>query len=106
MKIEKVEKFVPNLHDKNKYVIHIRNLNQGLNNGLALKKVHKVINFNQKARLKPYIDMNTDLKKKRKNWFWKIVFKLMNNVVFGKTMKMWENIEILNLWQQKEEGTI
>ena len=30
----------------------------------------------------------------------------MNNVVFGKTMKMWENIEILNLWQQKEEGTI
>ena len=66
MKIEKVEKFVPNLHDKNKYVIHIRNLNQGLNNGLALKKVHKVINFNQKARLKPYIDMNTDLKKKKK----------------------------------------
>ena len=30
----------------------------------------------------------------------------MNNVVFGKTMKMWENIEILILWQQKEEGTI
>ena len=30
----------------------------------------------------------------------------MNNVVFGKTMKMWENIEISNLWQQKEEGTI
>ena len=60
------KKFVPNLHDKNKYVIHIRNLNQGLNNGLALKKVHKVINFNQKARLKPYIDMNTDLKKKAK----------------------------------------
>ena len=66
MKIEKVEKFVPNLHDKNKYVIHIRNLNQGLNNGLALKKVHKVINFNQKARLKPYIYMNTDIKKKKK----------------------------------------
>ena len=30
----------------------------------------------------------------------------MNNVVFGKTMNMWENIEISNLWQQKEEGTI
>ena len=34
MKIEKVERFVANLHDKAEYVIHIRNLKQALNHGL------------------------------------------------------------------------
>ena len=46
--------------------IHIRNLKQALDNRLVLKKVHKVIKFNQNAWLKPYIDMNIDLKKSRK----------------------------------------
>ena len=69
IRIEKVEKFVANLHDKTEYVIHIRNLKQALNHGLVLKKVHRVIKFNQNAWLKPYIDMNTDLRKKAKNDF-------------------------------------
>ena len=69
MKIEKVEKLVANLHDKTEYVIHIRNLKQALNHGLVLKKVHRVIKFNQNAWLKPYIDMNTDLRKIAKNDF-------------------------------------
>ena len=63
MKFEKVEKFVNNLHDKIEYaVIHIRNLKQAFNHGLVLKRVHRVIKFNQKAWLKPYIDMNTTLR--------------------------------------------
>ena len=49
MKIEKVEKLVANLHDKEEYVIHIRNLKQALNRGLEFKKVHRIIKFNQKA---------------------------------------------------------
>ena len=48
MKIQKVEKFVSNLNDKTEYVIRIRNLKQALNHGLVLKKVYKVIKFNQK----------------------------------------------------------
>ena len=34
-----------------------------------LKKVHKVIKFNQNGRLKSDIDMNTDLRQKSKKGF-------------------------------------
>ena len=87
MKIKKVEKLVANLHDKTEYVIHIRNLKQALNHELVLKKVHKVIRFNQNDWVKTYIDMNTELRNKEKNDFKKEFFKLMNNAVFGKTME-------------------
>ena len=78
MKLEKVVKLVTNLHDKTEYVIHIRNLKQALNHGLILKKIHRVIKFNQKAWLKPYTDMNTKLRPKVRNSFEKDFFKLMN----------------------------
>ena len=66
MKTGKVEKLVADLHDKTGYVIYIRNLKEPLNQGLVLKKVDKVIKFNQNAWLKPYVDMNTDLRKRAK----------------------------------------
>ena len=61
MKIEKVEKFVSNLHDKAEYVIYIRNLKQALNHGLVLKKLHRIVKFKQKAWLTSYIVMITVL---------------------------------------------
>ena len=67
MKIEKVKNLVANLHDKIEYVIHIITLKQPLNHGLVLKNFHRFIKFNQNARLKLCIDMNTDLRKKGKN---------------------------------------
>ena len=74
MEIEKLEKLVANLHDKTEYVIHIRNLKQALNHGLVLKKLHRVIKFNQNAWLKLYVDMNANLKKQAKNVFEKDFF--------------------------------
>ena len=68
-KVGKVEKLICSIEDKEKYVIHIRALKQALNHGLNLKKVHRVIKFNQKAWLKPYIDMNTKLRANAKNQF-------------------------------------
>ena len=65
-KLGNVENLVCTLKDKEKYVIHIRALKQALNHGLILKDVHRVIKFNQEAWLKPYIDMNTKLRKKQK----------------------------------------
>ena len=87
MKIDKTKKLVCNLRDKKKYVVHISILKQALNHALKLKKVHRVIEFNQEAWLKKYIDMNTELRKKASNDFEKDFFKLMNKAVFGKTMK-------------------
>ena len=85
MEINHVEKLVPNIYDKKNYVIHIEALNQALKHGLILEKIHHVIEFDQSAWLKPYIDMNTKLRAKLKNEFKKEFFKLMNNSVFGKT---------------------
>ena len=62
-KVDKVEKLICSTENKEKYVIHIRALEQALNQELVLKKVHRVIQFNQKAWLKSYIDMNTELRK-------------------------------------------
>ena len=63
-KIERLEKLAANLHDKTEYLIHIRNLKQALNHSW---KVHEVTKYSQNAWLKPYIDMNTDLRKIAKN---------------------------------------
>ena len=87
MKVNKCKKLVCNLFNKKKYVAHINTLKQALNHGLKFKKIHRVIEFNQEAWLKPYIDMNTELRKLGRNDFEKDLFKLMNNSVFAKTME-------------------
>ena len=69
VKLNKCTKLVCNVHDKNSYVVHIRALKQALNHGLILKKVYRVIQFNQEAWLKEYIDINTELRKQAKNDF-------------------------------------
>ena len=87
MVINKTKKLVCNLHNKKNYVAHINILKQALNHGLKLKKVHRVIEFEQEAWLKKDIDFNTDLRAKATNDFEKDFFKLMNNAIFGKTME-------------------
>ena len=87
MKIDKFKKLVCNLRNKNKYVVQIKSLKLALNHGLKSKKIHRIIEFNQEAWLKPYIETNTQLRKVAKNDFEKDFFKLMNNSVFGKTME-------------------
>ena len=87
MVINNTKKLVCNLQDKKNYVVHISVLKQALDHGLKLRKVHRVIEFDQEAWLKKYINFNTELRKNALNYFEKDFFKLMSNAVFGKTME-------------------
>ena len=82
----RVEKLVSNLYYKNRYIIHIRALEQALKHGLVLECVHRVIEFKQSAWMKEYIDFNSKLRTAAANDFEKDFYKVMNNVVFGKTV--------------------
>ena len=79
--------YIPYQLNKKKYVAHINALKQAINHGLKLKKIYRIIEFNQEVWLKPYIDMNTELRKAAKNDFEKDLLKLRNNSVFGKKME-------------------
>ena len=85
--IQKVKMLVPNLLDKVEYVIDIRKSKQASNHELVLKKLDRIIKFKQQACLKSYTDIITGLQKKQKNDFEKDFSQLMNNSVFGKTIK-------------------
>ena len=76
--------------------MHIKSLKQALNHGLKFKKIHSIIEFNQKEWLKPYIDMNTELRKLANDDFEKDLFKLLIMQYLEKQWKILENIEILN----------
>ena len=82
-----VEKLIPNLRGKKNYVLHYKNLIQYLDIGLKVTHIHTGIKFVESEWMKPYIDMNTNLRANAKNNFEKDFFKLMNNAVFGKTME-------------------
>ena len=99
MKINGVEKLVPNLYYKHKYVIHIKALKQAIDHGLVLERIHRCIEFKQSAWMKEYIDFNTRLRTAAKNDFEKDFYKLMNNSVFGKTVEnigKHRNIKLVN----------
>ena len=54
-----VKKLVTNFFEEGKYVIHYKNLQVFLRLGLKLKKIHRILEFNQLQWLKPYIEFDT-----------------------------------------------
>ena len=85
--IGQVAKLIPTPASKKNYVLHYRNLQLYLSLGLKLKKVHRVLEFDQSPLLAQYINFNTQKRVNAKNAFEKDFFKLLNNSVFGKTME-------------------
>ena len=97
----KVQKLVPNLRSKTKYVIHHRTLKKYMDLGMLVTKVHRVIEFEEEAWLKPFIELNTEKRKEAAtngDNAGVAMFKLMSNAIFGKTCENLEkrvNIELL-----------
>ena len=91
MKINKCDRLICNLYDKNNYIVHISLLKHALNHHLILKTIHRVISFNQDAWMKDYIITNTEERKKADSEFKKDFYKLMCNAVFVKSMEQVRN---------------
>ncbi len=81
------EKLIPNLCDKKKYIVHYRLLKYYVSCGLRVSAVHRVLKFQQRPWLRPFIDFNTEMRKAATSDFAKDFFKLLNNAVFGKTLE-------------------
>ena len=101
--VGKVEKLIPNLNDKTKYVLHHEDLKLYLRLGLNLTKIHRGITFEEKDFMKSYIDLNTDMRTKGTTDFEKDFYKLMNNSVFGKTMENVRNRVNVKLVTNKKD---
>ena len=95
LKTNGVQKLIPNLYDKKKYVIHSRAW-------ISIGKIHRAIELNQSNWMKGYIDFNTQLRTQAKNDFEKDFYKLMNNSVFGKTLEIVRKLRYIKLVTSKE----
>ena len=103
IKSEGINKLVPNLLPKKNYVVHYRNLKYYLSKGWILTKVHKILEFKQSDWMKSYIDFNTQRRKEATNEADKTLFKLLNNVVYGKTIEnMRKRIKIRTTTNEKD----
>ena len=93
IKVGGINKLVPNLLSKKKYVLHYRTLKYYLSQGLILKNVNRILDFKQSASIKPYINFNTQKRKEATNEADKNIFKLLNKIwkKYGKYEKKNKN---------------
>jgi len=86
--------------------VHYKNLQFYLSQGMRLKKVHRVLEFNQEPWMEPYIKMNTEFRKQAKGDFDTDFYKLMINSVFGKTMENLRNRVDVKIVRARDENKI
>ena len=104
IKVNKVDKLIPNLWNKKKYILHYKILKRYLSSGLKLTHIHRGIKFEENHWLEKYISLNTELRTVATNEFEKDFFKLMNNSVFGKTVENIRNRVDIKLVNNKKQA--
>ena len=87
IKVGRVNKLVPNLRYKVKYVVHYRNLQLYLKLRMKLIKIHRILKFKLSNWLKEYIEFNTQRRTEAKNIFSQKFLKLLVNSIYGKCME-------------------
>ena len=80
-------KLLLHFNTRERYVVDYRTLQTYQAQGLVVSKVHRVLEFDQSAWMRPYIEKNTEFRRHARNDFEKDFYKLLNNSVFGKTME-------------------
>jgi hypothetical protein len=83
----KSTKLTSTFYDREKYVVHIKNLKLYLQLGMKLKKIHRILMFNQSSFLEPFISKCTNERKKAKTVFEKNQYKKISNSCYGKTIE-------------------
>ena len=101
-----VEKLVPNLRNKERYVLHYRNLQLYLWLGMRLTKIRRALRFRQSPWMEPYIRMNTEFRKQATSDLERELYKLMNNSVFGKAMENLRKRVDVKLVRENEEDKL
>ncbi|MEL7079369.1 MAG: hypothetical protein AAGM46_26060, partial [Cyanobacteria bacterium J06582_2] len=102
------KKLIPNLRNKQNYIVHFANLKMYIEQGMILKKIHRIMKFRQSAWMEPYIQFNTRQRQLAKNDFEKSFFKLANNAVFGRTMmnvRKHKSVQLVNSVEQLRKLT-
>jgi len=95
---QRQDKLLATLYDKKRYVIHYHNLQCNCHD-LHIEKFHRVLQFSQSPWLRNYIELNTNFKTLAKNNFEKNLYKLMNNILFGKTICNHVDVRLVTQWE-------
>ncbi len=103
----KIPKLIPNLMNKEKYIIYHKNLIQALKYGLKLTKIHRAIKFRQSCYLKSYIELNNIRRANSTDPFTQNLMKEMNNIIYGKTVENPENyrkVKFCDRWDRSHRS--
>lgn len=83
----KSEKLIPNLRNKQRYVVHYKNLVYYMEKGLVVEKVHRALEFDEKPWIEPYVMLCTSKRQQARSAFEKDFWKLLVNSLFGKSIE-------------------
>ena len=98
----KSKKLICDWTDKKKFLVHYRMLKFCLTHGMIVDKIHETDSSKQSKCLEKHISFNTHKRNNAKNDFEKAFYKLLNNLIYGKTLEIVRNHLRLELFQKKE----